>query len=72
MRSEKGTSLGGNASLEPSLNHGNRFTRLSCGGEQENNIKGDRRKRNERKGKPCIKSHKSFIFYVVMGTKPLA
>jgi hypothetical protein len=36
------------------LNHGNRFTRLTCGGEQENNMKGKERKGKEgkeRKGK---------------------
>jgi hypothetical protein len=41
MRSQKGTSLGGNASFVPlALNHVNRFTRSTCGGEQENNMKG--------------------------------
>jgi hypothetical protein len=49
------------------LKHGNRFTRLTCGGEQENNMKG-----KERKGKPCIKSHKSVICHIVMGVELLA
>jgi hypothetical protein len=37
-----------------------------CGGEQGNNMKG-----KQRKGKPCIKSHKSVRFHVVVGAEPL-
>jgi hypothetical protein len=60
----KGTSLGGNASFEPST--------MEIGlpvwpVEVSKKIiwKG-------RKGKPCIKSHKSVIFQVFMGAEPLA
>jgi hypothetical protein len=63
LRPQKGTFFGGNASFEPSTMEIDQFTRLTCGGEQENNMKG--------KGyKPCIKSHKSVIFHVVVGTEP--
>jgi hypothetical protein len=36
--------------------------RLTCGGEQENNMKGE-----GKEGKPMHKNHKSVIFHVVGG-----
>jgi hypothetical protein len=44
-----------------SLNHGNRFTRLTCGGEQENNMKGKGRKGKQRKQAMHKKSQKCYI-----------
>jgi hypothetical protein len=57
MRPEKGTSLGGNASFEPSTMEIG-FTRLTCGGEQENNMTGKERKEKERKGLEREAMHK--------------
>jgi hypothetical protein len=45
------------------INHGNRFTRWTCGVEQKNHMKG-------KGNKPCIKSHKSDISRSCVGRNP--
>jgi hypothetical protein len=51
------------------MNHGNRFTRLTCGGEQENNVKGKERKGKERKAMHK-KSQKCYILRGCEGGTP--